>query len=297
MPSIMRWRSGLMGLSDIAKAPVSHGVEPHDLETSPGLRVRLQSSTQPDGGEGLAMRKGYRREAGSKGSAEQMCELKAGAPIWRRDDETGETYALKLTAAGAKAIAVEETGPSEGEAEQHADHPVVSVDPAPEPGSDPAAAIDRPNSGWLPHTTRAALTGLRKRGYDVGIDRADKARGSVYRIEPTEMGEDSAAPALRRHRLAKRRRIGPSAPRTCEPVGRRDGEAAKRERPRRGIGPASAIGVRARNARRLGRDPWLTRLLATIPIELQREGLSLPTLKASLRGRWRGNAHPGQVRT
>src|SRR5271166_4289645 len=177
------------------------------------------------------MRKGYRREAGSKGSAEQMCELKAGAPIWRRDDETGETYALKLTAAGAKAIAVEETGPSEGEAEQHADHPVVSVDPAPEPGSDPAAAIDRPNSGvarsptsprggtkiaqviellqhgdgatlaelvaatgWLPHTTRAALTGLRKRRYDVGIDRADKARGSVYRIEPTKMGEDSAAP-------------------------------------------------------------------------------------------------------
>ena len=34
---------------------------------------------------------------------------KAGAPIWRRDDETGQTYALKLTAAGAKAIAVDET--------------------------------------------------------------------------------------------------------------------------------------------------------------------------------------------
>jgi len=46
-------------------------------------------------------------------------------------------------------------------------------------------------TGWLPHTTRAALTGLRKRGYAVGIDRADKVRGSVYRIEPTEMEEDS----------------------------------------------------------------------------------------------------------
>src|SRR5208337_5165181 len=35
-----------MGFSDIAKAPVSHGVEPHDLETGPGLRVgpRLSSS-------------------------------------------------------------------------------------------------------------------------------------------------------------------------------------------------------------------------------------------------------------
>src|SRR5271165_6998047 len=32
------------------------------------------------------------------------------------------------------------------------------------------------------------------RGYAVGIDRTDKARGSVYRIEPTEMEEDNAAP-------------------------------------------------------------------------------------------------------
>ena len=49
---------------------------------------------------------------------------KAGAPIWRRDDETGQTYALKLTAAGAKAIAVDETMPSEGEAERRPDHPI-----------------------------------------------------------------------------------------------------------------------------------------------------------------------------
>src|SRR5271157_2549476 len=33
-----------MGLSDIAKAPVSHGVEPHDLETGHGPRVVLQPS-------------------------------------------------------------------------------------------------------------------------------------------------------------------------------------------------------------------------------------------------------------
>ena len=95
--------------------------------------------------------------------------------------------------------------------EQRANHP-ISVNPKPEPVSDPAG-IDRPNSnvastptsprggtkiaqviellqrgdgatlaelvaatGWLPHTTRAALTGLRKRGYAVGIDRADKVR-------------------------------------------------------------------------------------------------------------------------
>ena len=31
---------------------------------------------------------------------------KAGAPIWRRDGEKGHTYAIKLTAAGVKTIAV-----------------------------------------------------------------------------------------------------------------------------------------------------------------------------------------------
>ena len=126
------------------------------------------------------------------------------APIWRRDDEFGQTYALKLTAAGAKAIAVDEATASESMGEQRANHP-ISVNPKPEPVSDPAG-IDRPNSnvastptsprggtkiaqviellqrgdgatlaelvaatGWLPHTTRAALTGLRKRGYALGI--------------------------------------------------------------------------------------------------------------------------------
>ena len=39
----------------------------------------------------------------------------------------------------------------------------------------------------------------------------------------------------------------------------------------------------------------LARLLATIPPDVQREGLSLPTLQASLRGRWRGNVHPGEL--
>ena len=41
----------------------------------------------------------------------------------------------------------------------------------------------------------------------------------------------------------------------------------------------------------------LTRLLATIPVELQREGLSLASLQASLRGRSRGNCHPGELGT
>jgi hypothetical protein len=43
-------------------------------------------------------------------------------------------------------------------------------------------------TGWLPHSTRAALTGLRKRGYAVAIDRSDDRRGSFYRIPAGEAG-------------------------------------------------------------------------------------------------------------
>jgi hypothetical protein len=39
-------------------------------------------------------------------------------------------------------------------------------------------------TGWLPHTTRAALTGLRKRGYAVIRERVGTG-GSVYRISDT----------------------------------------------------------------------------------------------------------------
>jgi Protein of unknown function (DUF3489) len=36
--------------------------------------------------------------------------------------------------------------------------------------------------GWLPHTTRAVLTGLRNRGYALTLDRSDAERSSAYRI-------------------------------------------------------------------------------------------------------------------
>ena len=180
---------------------------------------------------------------------------KAGAPIWRRDEETGHTYALKLTAAGVKAIAVDETPPSQGEGERRVDHPVGVADPQPEPGSNPAATSTSPTAvrpesqwlrgaeprsqksshccsvamarrlaelvaatGWLPHTTRAALTGLRKRGYAIAIDRADKPRGSVYRIEATEMSSDSVA------------RSDQSAPTDEAPSDRPDRAARQRSR-------------------------------------------------------------------
>ena len=145
-------------------------------------------------------------------------EAKPGAPIWRRDD-AGQGYALKLTAAGLKAIAVDEGSqdtiePSETpqpQAKNRASpdergHPARV---APRDGSklalviehlqraDGATLIDLTQAtGWLPHTTRAALTGLRKRGYAVIREPID-AGDSIYRI--------SDAPAYRGDRPVRQR--------------------------------------------------------------------------------------------
>jgi Protein of unknown function (DUF3489) len=134
---------------------------------------------------------------------------KAGMPVWRRDD-AGQSYALKLTAAGLKAIAVD-GGSDEATASKEARQPQpgsrankgacpdVVGEPAktlePRAGSKLARVIDllqrsegatlldlTDATGWLPHTTRAALTGLRKRGSAVMRGRV-QGGPSIYRIE------------------------------------------------------------------------------------------------------------------
>ncbi len=125
---------------------------------------------------------------------------KAGTPVWRRDN-TGQGYALKLTAAGLKAIVV---GEGSEEAIESIDTTQARALPedvgehaktrAPRDSSklarvivllrrsDGATIVDLTGAtGWLPHTTRAALTGLRKRGYAVARERVG-AGGSIYRI-------------------------------------------------------------------------------------------------------------------
>jgi hypothetical protein len=155
---------------------------------------------------------------------------KAGMPVWRRDD-TGN-FALKLTAAGLKAIAVDDESDEAG-AGREANNPDANEasgsDPAdrakttPRQGSKLSQVIDvlkRPNgatilhlteaTGWLPHTTRAALTGLRKRGYAVIRERIDGGE-SIYRIlGPAMESGDRAAVELRRAR-DRSRRLKPEA--------------------------------------------------------------------------------------
>ena len=119
-------------------------------------------------------------------------KAKPGTPVWRRDEQAGESYALKLTTAGARVIAVVEGSASyatrevSGERVQVAapNSEVVQQPTADVPPAD-AASLSAPRggtklaqvlellqrdqgatlnelvvtTGWLPHTTRAALIG------------------------------------------------------------------------------------------------------------------------------------------
>jgi Protein of unknown function (DUF3489) len=157
---------------------------------------------------------------------------KAGAPAWRRDVDAGLSYTLRLTAAGANATAINESSKAElvdddGDSRDNVPQARLSSeeglasDPsltgengtAPQRSSSPRSGTklaqvvellqqDRGASideliivtGWLPHTTRAALTRLRKRGFVTAIDRSDKERGSIYRVERSSTAEGGAAP-------------------------------------------------------------------------------------------------------
>jgi hypothetical protein len=172
------------------------------------------------------LRGGAAQKVSAKLSAEGLVKeiiAKAGAPVWRRDEQAGRSYSLKLTAAGLKAARAESSNPlavadaveTHGASKVARDPviasatiPAANVSATSIPGVTSAADATAPRdgtkiakvlgllrrndgatlaemiaaTGWLPHTTRAALTGLRKRGYAMEIDRSDKERGSVYRV-------------------------------------------------------------------------------------------------------------------
>ena len=129
-------------------------------------------------------------------------------PLWRRDEDE-RPVALVITAAGLEAIGIStdpEDGPGDAQPEQPGQNETVGGDDgggSDEPGQ-PAKApragtkltavvqlLEREGgastgdltaaTGWLPHTARAALTGLRKRGYRIETARGED-RKTIYRI-------------------------------------------------------------------------------------------------------------------
>jgi hypothetical protein len=108
---------------------------------------------------------------------------KPGVPAWRQADD-GRALSLVLLRAGRDALGVDEA-PDDGVCKSVADVKSpeatqldMSVSPAPRPGGKQALTVSLLSgpcgatlnelmeaTGWLAHTTRAALTGLRQRGY------------------------------------------------------------------------------------------------------------------------------------
>ena len=161
----------------------------------------------------------------------QEVRARKDAPVWRRDEDSDLAFALKLTAAGLKAIArsageqqetAGQTSSSDnveceatrGEIDaRDAGARVEDIRESARPrvpragtkisnvidmlGQDSGATIDEiiAITGWLPHTSRAALTGLRKRGYALVSDRSDRTRSTVYRIARRETSDEASRAA------------------------------------------------------------------------------------------------------
>jgi hypothetical protein len=139
---------------------------------------------------------------------------KADMSVWRRN-EAGRAMALVVTKLGREAIKRDDDRQKDDAAADARTPPAIagaafsqmaassrSERTIPRQGSKLAevmALLGRQQgvgieeltsvTGWLPHTTRAALTGLRKRGYAIERSRTEKG-GSVYRVVL------AAAPAL-----------------------------------------------------------------------------------------------------
>jgi hypothetical protein len=176
--------------------------------------IVLSRAAARDDGVAIAPREMGKAAAGKVGSSLVARKLmresrsKPGMPVWREAE--GRNISLVITRAGRDAVGVEEdTTPSDRSALQETGASAVaktqkargdvqpeerSIGAAPRTGSKQALIVDMLSkeqgvtidalikaTGWLPHTTRAALTGLRKRGFTV--ERIPHAPGaSLYRI-------------------------------------------------------------------------------------------------------------------
>ena len=120
------------------------------------------------------------------------CAVGPHGPIWQQSDERGR-IGLMISAAGLAAIGLE------------ADESTAEPEPPPAAANSPSATV-APRSGskisivlellqrpegasideiiaatqWLPHTIRAALTGLRKRGHVLELRRGEGNRAAYH---------------------------------------------------------------------------------------------------------------------
>ena len=191
--------------------PKSHSRKLNDTQL-----IILSSASQRE--DGLAVLPKGVRAASLKAAVIRLTKLrflkqvrvKRDQPHWLTDEQ-GRRIGLKITTAGSAAIGVGDDCKGE---EQPAPEPKRRAKKAAEPGEaqrETGAPRGSKRSqiialmqgvtgatlndmvevtGWLPHTTRAALTGLRHKGY--AIARGKNARAeTVYRIDAAGEGTSS----------------------------------------------------------------------------------------------------------
>ncbi len=130
-----------------------------------------------------------------------VAEAKArrGQIVWRHDDAKGHDLALVVTDAGLAALGIEEQANDQEAAPDRAKPAVTRKssddDNASRATSKQARLVAMLSAdggcsvadaaqalGWLPHTTRAALTGLRRKGYAIERVKGGEGEGSRHRI-------------------------------------------------------------------------------------------------------------------
>ena len=145
------------------------------------------------------------RKLARAGLAEAVT-LTPDQPSWREDDEN-RPVGLRITAAGLSALGLDVEEPSASE------QPALAVDQQTSPAHSPRAGSKQARiiallqreegaslddlvaaTGWLPHTTRAALTGLRQRGH-VLLKSAGEDGRTRYRIADPKHEPPSHEPA------------------------------------------------------------------------------------------------------
>lgn len=118
-------------------------------------------------------------------------EMIGYAETWRVEGE--QPIGVVITDAGRAAINVEPDSATSNDADEHFEPSQAPAAPRTTKSADVIALMQRPDgatldelvaaTGWLPHTTRAALTGLRKKGH--AIERSKRGDVTCYTL-PSE---------------------------------------------------------------------------------------------------------------
>ena len=143
----------------------------------------LPSTLKPGGGTTKAV-----EALVTRGFAQEL-ETSDALAVRRVDGDI--RWGVFMTAAGSAAIGVETASPAGEDAGTALPAPAAPVAPkAPTKAAAVQGLLERPDgatlaeligaTGWLPHTTRAALTGIRKKGH--AVERGKRGDVSCYRI-------------------------------------------------------------------------------------------------------------------